>query len=127
MGGTAEAREAEPRELIDRAGPGVMSNGARCGVEGATTGRFLPGMLAVGGGAYPVRPPLPMPGLCCAGFGLVLEAFLGDVPDFGEGAPPYFSNSCCVELYFVAAFNLSIVPSLSVCSSSKYVCRLDVR
>lgn len=35
------------------------------------------------------------------------------------GAPPYFSNSSCVELYFVAAFSLSIVLVLSACCSPR--------
>ena len=104
-----------------------MSKGVRCGVEGGNTDAFLPGIFAVGGGAKPVRPPLATGGLCWNGLGLVLEAFLGDVPGFGEGPPPYFSSSCCVELYFVAAFSLSIVASLCVCSSSKCICRLDIR
>lgn len=63
MGGIAEAGEVEPGEIMEFARAGEMSNGERWGVEGAKTGAFRPGILAVGGGANPVRPPLGAAGL----------------------------------------------------------------
>lgn len=127
MGGIAEVSEEEPGAFMVLARAGVMSSGVRWGVEGATTGAFRPGIFAVGGGAYPVRPAIAVAGPGWAGFALEPEAVLCDGLDRGEGPPPYFSNSCCVELYFVAAFNLSMVPSLCICNSSKCFCKLDVR
>lgn len=65
-------------------------------------------MFAVGGG--------PIDSL--AGWGSLCEfdvlGVFGTDGFFGFGvAPPYFSNSSCVELYLVAAFNFSIVLVLS--------------
>ncbi len=108
-GRRAEAGVPADGELINPLGAFVVSNGVRCGVDGSNPGPLLPGMFAVGGGANPVRPPLVVFGLCWAGLELELDAFFGDALDFGEGTPPYFSNSCWVELYFVAALSLSIV------------------
>ena len=40
-------------------------------------------------------------------------------PFFLGGTPPYFSSSCCVVLYLVAVFSLSIVLSRSFCKPSR--------
>lgn len=69
-------------------------------------------MLAVGGGASPVRAT----GGCCGVEGLRLASSLGfsSSPFDGDGlgdSPPYFSSNCWVELYLVAALSFSMVAS----------------
>ena len=77
---------------------------------GNEAGVFLPGIFAVGGGTTFVLPP----------FGVAVLSCFGGAPPFpfGVGVPPYFFNSSCVELYFVAAFNFSIVLFRCFSSSS---------
>lgn len=82
-------------------------------------------MFAVGGG--------PMPVLC--GCTAALSPFLdvclvveAEALGLGEdGAAPYFSKSCCVELYLVAALSFSIVFVRSVCCSSRRLFTLPMR
>ena len=69
------------------------------------------GILAVSGGG-----PAPVLWFWLLGFRGVLGLFEGAFCCLGFGAgvaPPYFSNNSWVELYFVAAFSLSIVFALS--------------
>lgn len=73
------------------------------GPPGAAGGEGLRGILAVGGGPIPVL-CITFPGFP---FSLVFRPLPG-VEGVGE-APPYFSSSCCVELYLVAVFSFSIV------------------
>ena len=77
---------------------------------GSDAGIFLPGMLAVGGGTMLVLASFGVLALLCFG---VPFAF-----PFGLGVPPYFFNSSCVELYFVAVLSFSIVPDLCFSNSS---------
>lgn len=72
-------------------------------------------MAVNGGGPVPV-----LWSWAFVGLGVFVDdgafAFFG----FGAGvAPPYFSRSSWVELYFVAAFSLSIVFVRSACWSSR--------
>ncbi len=73
-------------------------------------------MFAVGGGGPRlVRPPLDFD------FEDMTEFARWRGAVFGLGAaPPYFSSNCCVELYLVAAFNLSIVVVLCSMKESRY-------
>jgi hypothetical protein len=86
-------------------------------------------MFAVGGGGRPVRATGPCC-CCCCGVGLRRKSDFCfsslNLPASGV-SPPYFSRSCCVELYFVAALSFSIVSSRSFCSVSRYRCVLAMR
>lgn len=70
--------------------------------------------------------PFGVPGLFVAFAGLRFCA-LPPGEGLGDDVPPYFSRSCWVELYFVAALSLSIVTSLSFCSSSSRPVTIDIR
>lgn len=86
--------------------------GASCGEFGAEW-RSVRRILAVGGGGP--REVLPLLGRGCLLRGDMREPararFSTSLPFFclAGVTPPYFSRSCWVELYLVAAFNLSIV------------------
>jgi hypothetical protein len=72
--------------------------------------------------------PVRGPG-ACAGFCGPCDFFLpGDgACSFCFGDAPYFSISCCVELYFVASFNLSMVASRSLLSFLRYFSVFEMR
>ena len=78
---------------------------------------FLPGILAVGGGINAVLVPFGLAELAELGLGF-LAAFPAGFP-FGVGVPPYFFNSSCVVLYFVAVLSFSMVLSLCFCKLSR--------
>jgi hypothetical protein len=91
-----------------------------CGLGAGGIFMFLPGILAVGGGAIPV--------LCGVGRPEVGSAFRFD-PCCGclegvliGGAPPYFCSSSCVLSYFVAFFKSAIFASLCFCRRSRCDC-----
>lgn len=99
---------------------GLPTSGAkRCGVFGndACLTRF--GMFAVGGGATLVRPDFGVPTSACFGLWAVFA--------LGEGVPPYFLSSSCVELYFVAVFSFSMVVVLCFSRPSDCFCSFDMR
>ena len=80
-------------------------------------------MFAVAGGPILILP-------CCnfweflAALGTPVFSFLG----LGFGAaPPYFSSSSWVELYFVAAFSLSMVFVRSFCCASRRWLTVSIR
>jgi hypothetical protein len=73
-------------------------------------------MLAVGGGAIPVRGPWGGAGFCGPP-DFLRDAAEGEAFCFGED--PYFSSNSCVELYLVAALSLSIVASRSLLRPSR--------
>lgn len=80
--------------------------GAGCEGDGWLLTSSGLGIFAVAGGPIDTLP---------VGLGAGLGVF-GAAGFFGfGGAPPYFSRSSCVELYFVAAFSFSIVFVLSAC------------
>lgn len=86
-------------------------------------------MLAVGGGASPVRAT----GCCCGVDGLRrVSNMLGFSSSLFDGdglgdSPPYFSSNCWVELYLVAALSFSMVVSRCLFRSSKCCCVLEMR
>lgn len=93
------------------------------GIGALGEGRWI---FAVGGGASPVR------GTGCCGVSGWRVSGLGvsSSPLEGDGlgdSPPYFSSSCCVELYRVAALSFSIVSSRCFCRSSRCCCVLPMR
>ena len=80
-------------------------------------------MFAVAGGPILILPGCDFWGFL-SDFGAPVLSFLG----FGLGAaPPYFSSSSCVELYFVAAFSLSIVLVRSACCASSRWLTVSIR
>ena len=92
---------------------GLFTSGVeRWGVLGNDAGIVLPGMFAVGGGTILVLPPSGVVTLLCFAVPFALP--------FGLGVPPYFFNSSCVELYFVAALSFSIVVLLCFSNSSSW-------
>lgn len=68
----------------------------------------------------PVRP------LCGGCLPWVALRFAGVGAGFG-GAAPYFSNSCCVVLYLVAALSFSIAASRCLFRSFRYRWVFDIR
>jgi hypothetical protein len=104
---------------------GPVLGGERTGVDAGDWfwGRL---MLAVGGGAIPVLSAIcGVPALLPVSLRLEPPPFLAGVA-LGV-SPPYFSRSCCVELYFVATLSFSIVSSLCLFSSSRWRCVLEMR
>ena len=85
-------------------------------------------MFAVGGGIILTLFgwPFGVPGLFWIFAGLRFWA-VAEGDELAGDVPPYFSRSCWVELYFVAAFSLSIVMSRSFCSSSSRVVTAKMR
>jgi hypothetical protein len=82
------------------------------------------GMFAVAGGAIPVLPTFEPPERLWFGVALRTDGAV----DFGfVGVPPYFSNSCCVVLYFVAVLSLSIAVSRCFCNPLRLACSDDIR
>ena len=89
----------------------------------SVTGPLRPGIFAVGGGTTVFLPSFGA--LPCFGVVLRSEGPAGFV--FGVGVPPYFLSKSCVSLYLVAALSFSMVESLCFCSSSRWLCMLEVR
>lgn len=101
-----------------------LGAGAGCGVEGWEPGRWI---FAVAGGGMLVRAGLRVVWCCwaCLKDPGPVEGF-----SFGFGAgvaPPYFSRSCWVELYFVAVLSLSIVLVRSSWYSSRRRVAVEMR